>query len=177
MINTKKLASALKGVKNLKWLREGEFDYLTADYWGLKIPELKGADIKPLLRKFDTIPQEGETLSTGNPDRKPERMEEDKKFIKSILQIPKETKEIKYTKLLYQVPEEICSIFINDDKKYIFVNKRYTDLVGDYTQNFKILGTTPSNLIYFTDEPELLIICPYIKVKTEKINYLKEANE
>lgn len=155
MINLTKVSPTLNK-NNTIWIKKDGHNYIMSEHYIFKTSkDIKGALLSKLITILETIPQEGQAIQNRHGHIR-EMTEDETKNILDLLKC-KTNITIKFTNLIHQ-SDKLLSIFKGDD--YIFVNKKYIDIINQYTTDIETYGTTPTNPIYFHRGNEEMMILP-----------------
>lgn len=170
MIKLTKLSAALKNLNFVAWIKKNNHDYILSDYFILKTnQEIKGSALTKLISLLETVPKEGQGIQNRYNHRK-EMTEVEMENLLNLLEC-KDKRPVHFTNLIYQTDKELFSIFKGED--YIFVNKKYLDLIDLYEKNIEIFGTKRVSPVYFNKDNEKLMILP---IRLEEVPFYLKGN-
>lgn len=156
MINLTKVTSTLNK-NNTIWIRKEGHNYIMSEHYIFKTSkDIKGALLTKLINLLETIPHEGQGMQNRHGHIR--EMSDDE--INNMLNLLKckTTKSIDFTNLIHQSDNLLLSIFKGVD--YIFINKKYIDIINLYTPDIEIFGSGRVEPIYFHKDNEEMMVLP-----------------
>jgi len=171
MIKLTKLSAALKDLNFVAWIKKDNYNYILSECFILKTSQdIKGGALTKLISLLETVPQEGQGILNRYNHRK-EMTEAEMENLLNLLEC-KDKRPVHFTNLIYQTDKKLFSIFKGED--YIFVDKKYLDLIDLCEKNIEIFGTNRVSPVYFNNGVEELMILP-VRLE-ENPFYLKGNN-
>lgn len=176
MFNEVKIRKELRNSNLIIWYRTKDVDYVANGYFALKLDLNKYRKILGVLaEKFGTIPKPYTSLrydKSSTKDKEDTVIEIKKhEFVDMIDK--RKTESIKFTELFFKhlcYDDELLGIFKGKD--YIYVKKKYIDLVNRNCINLFYEGGKKYEPVFVEDNESLLMLMPMrIFIDNE---YLKE---
>lgn len=169
MINLTKVSPTLNK-NHTTWIKQNNHNYIMGEHFIFKTnQDIKGSLLTKLISLLNTIPGEGQ----GIRNRYGYISQLTDVEIKNMLELLecKTNKTITFTNLIHQTDKDLFSIFHGED--YIFVNKKYTDIMNSYTPGIEGFGSNRVSPVYFHKGNEEIMILP-VEIGQPPI-YLKEV--